>query len=101
MSTKISSFYEILSGPNKDALFDACKYAYDKRVKISIPFRLSEVCPTEIRITSIVHDDGSGDYFNLAGYCKVDINEFGVHCFCHFEAFYNTKNRKGRMRFIL
>ncbi len=101
MSTKMSGFYEIVAGPNKDALFDSCKYAYDKRVKISMPFRLSEVFPTDFRITSICHEDGSGDSFNLAGYCKIDIAEFGGHNFCHFEAFYNTKNRKGRMRFIL
>ena len=30
--------YEIVNGPNKDTLFDACKYAYSKTTKFAIDF---------------------------------------------------------------
>ena len=122
MDTKISTTkrsYDIIAGPNKDALFDACKYAYNKSAKISIDFAvvLGYTTPTDnpgcayipmsltdIKISGIEHEDGSGESFNLRGYCKADPcfrREDNMHYKSYeFRAYYNSKSRKGRINLI-
>ena len=110
-------YYEIVVGPSKDLLFDACKYAYSKNANISVSFSIAAGYtmpandPTagcipmrikNIRICSIEHEDGSGESFNLHGYCMADLNSFHANVnyeSYRFKAYYNTKNRRGCITF--
>ena len=106
---KKENYYDIVNGPNKDALFDACKYACVKDVSIPISFDVTAgytmpkdhpgcayiIMPTsDFRIISIENEDGSGESFNLHGYVK----RSGIQC--RFKAYYNTKHRKGSISFF-
>lgn len=112
--------YEIKKGPSKDALIDAFKYAYsktDERPPIPLDFKIAigyTGLPSDpktayiaakiknLRVTSIEHEDGSGESFNIAGYCDADlgVNQTRYQHY-RFTAYYNTKNRTGRMCFAL
>ena len=112
-------YYDIVSGPNKDALFDACKYACSKTAKLTVDFAVAigytmpkndpgcayiAMAITDIKIYGIEHEDGSGESFNLHGYCKADLNSLGGNNVTYksyrFKAYYNSKNRKGCVTFI-
>ena len=121
MNTKrneTESFFVIVGGPNRDMLFDACKYVHDKMVRIPIDFSVAigytmpkqhpgaayvPMYISDIRIIDIAHEDGSGESFNLRGYCKADPDSiFGNAETCtsyKFKAYYNTKNRSGSITF--
>ena len=111
-------YYDIVSGPNKDALFDACKYAYSKTAKLTVEFAVAigytmpkndpgcayiAMAITDIMIYGIEHEDGPGESFNLHGYCKADLNSLGGNNVTYksyrFKAYYNSKNRKGCITF--
>lgn len=118
MDTKKRRQFEIIDGPNKDALFDACKYAYNSDSTIAIDFTVAlgytmpknhpaaacvPMSITDITIVGIEHEDGSGKSLNLKGYCKADLNSFGTdpnYVSYRFEAYYNTKKREGIITFI-
>lgn len=102
-------YYNIVNGPNKDALFDACKYACVKGANIPISFDVAAgytmpkghpgcayvIMPTsDFKITGIDHEDGSGESFNIRGYA----NKEGIHF--HFKGYYNTKRREGTISFF-
>lgn len=110
--------FDIVAGPNRDMLFDACKYAYDKMVQIPIDFivAIGYTMPkhhpgcayipmyiSDIKVVSIEHENGSGESFNLRGFCKADPDStFGNAETCtsyNFKAYYNTKNRSGCITF--
>ena len=110
--------YDIVSGPCKDTLFDACKYAYSKNVKIQVVFSIAigytapkhdpgccyiPMSIADIRITSIEHEDGSGESLNLRGYCRADLTNYGGTSTAlkpyKFEAYYNAKTRRGFISF--
>ena len=112
-------YYDIVAGPNKDALFDACKYAYNENAKLTVNFTVAigytmpvsdpgcayvAMAIADIVIVGIEHEDGSGESFNLHGYCKADLNSFGRNNVTYkpyrFKAYYNSKNRKGCITFI-
>ena len=120
-SKSVTNHYEIFSGPSKSALFDACMYAYSKDAKIAVNFGISQgysnhgddaiklhlmMQITDTVITGIQHEDGSGESFNLEGYCKVDIDYHirndGVcrYQYRRFTAYYNSKSRKGTFTLI-
>ena len=97
-----SRSYDIVGGPNRDLLFDACKYAHSRGVDIPVVFSIinSSVLTSimNIRINGIEHEDGSGESFNLHGYCESDVNHRGgipVFKSYGFKAWYNSKSRKG------
>ena len=107
--------FEIISGPSKDAVFDACKYAYNKNTKVALDFKVAigyttppshpatgciPMSITDTKITGIRHEDGSGDSFILCGYCHADLNGGTAYKLYKFEACYNTKKRKGNISFI-
>ena len=111
--------YEIVAGPNKDVLFDACKYAYNEHAHVVVVFvvaigytmaRANPGCAciqmqlSDVKICGIEHEDGSGESFNLHGYCKANLDSFrgtnAVRRPYRFEAYYNTKTRKGSITFI-
>ena len=114
MNTKRKNF-NIVDGPNRDMLFDACKYARDKTVRIPINFIVAigygipknhpgfQMYVSDIKIASIEHEDGSGEKFNLRGYCKADLDSTvgnAETCTSYkFEAYYDTKNRSGCIMF--
>lgn len=110
--------YDIIAGPNRDALFDACKYAFSKSVKFSIGFSIAmgytmpkddprcayiALDITDVKICSIEHEDGSGDSFNLSGFCMADLESSGKinKSFkpYKFDAYYNAKKREGHIAF--
>lgn len=117
-SSETTSYeYLIFGGPNRDTLFDACKYAYDKDAVIPIFFAVAEsytaplngpICDytaLEMDVTSICgisHEDGSGVSFNIRGYCMVKFsngrNEMKT---CSFKAYYNARTRDGHISFQL
>ena len=120
-SKSVTNYYEIVSGPSKSALFDACMYAYSKDAKIAVNFAIPQAYSndsndatklylpmriTDIAITGIQHEDGSGESFNLEGCCKVDIDYHirndGVcrYRYRRFSAYYNAKSRKGSFTLI-
>lgn len=120
MNTNIDerSTYVIENGPSKDLLFDACKYAYSSEVRIRINFSVAIACtmkpgdsgcayvPMKVlnfRIISIEHEDGSGDRFNIYGHCDAATSENTdsiVYSPYKFRAYYDTRQRRGRITFI-
>lgn len=110
-------YFNIENGPSIEALFNACRYAYDPNGTVHVGFKVAVAytCTKnnvsgyiamqlkDIRITSIEHEDGSGYRFNLCGYCKADLNtlnaEKAVFKSYRFEAFYNAKTRRGNIYF--
>ena len=119
MNTEKKKYYEIVAGPNKDSLFDACKYACSDSARLDIKFVVPigytmpvddpgcayvAMAITDIKIIGIEREDGSGESFNLHGYCKCDLNSFGGKDASYelymFKAYYNAKNRRGYIVFI-
>ncbi|MBR3180047.1 hypothetical protein IKF57_00735 [Candidatus Saccharibacteria bacterium] len=118
MNTKKKKFYDIVGGPNRDAIFDACKYAKDKNVVFPLEFKVSTgytghpdepeaayvlMKAKNFSIYSIEHEDGSGQSFNLKGHLEIEVylEHHTVPSWRprYFEAYYNTKTRKGHICF--
>lgn len=112
MNTKAKKTYDILNGPNRDLLFDACKYAYDKDVKVQVEFTIATgyTAPKEsgkaayvpmdvadFRIHTIGHEDGSGKSLLLKGFCKANTIPFGRGNYRAyvFDMYYDVRDRKG------
>ena len=114
-------YFDIVSGPNKDALFDACKYAYNKTAKLDVDFTViagytaplghpkRASIPMEVSdfiILGVGHEDASGESFNLCGRCRANLDivnkaaSYSAAAPYKFKAEYNTKNRQGRITFI-
>ena len=108
--------FDIVGGPSKSALFDACRYAFDRAVKFPVDFKVAfgytmpighegaaviYMVIEEMKIASIEHEDGSGEKFNISGFCKADLDHIhGKEMEPYkFEAFYNTRTRNGKMSF--
>ena len=121
-SESVANCYTILSGPNKSTLFDAYQYAYSKDKKITVNFNIPQgylnrsnnatdnaakaylplpLKISNVTVTGLQYEDGSGESFNLEGYCNADIDYYrrndGARRYkCYrFLAYYNTKNRTG------
>ena len=108
----ISRNYQIMNGPSADRLFDALKYAYDKKgANVTIDFDVSEGLTSHNKevaaylkmdaknwhISSITHEDGSGHSFNLAGYVAIKTStEYENYS---FSAYYNANSRTGSISF--
>ncbi len=106
--TETTRTYDIVAGPNKDILFDACKYAYNKTAKIAVDFTIAigytapkdapgcgfiPMTITDITIVGVENEDGSGESFNLHGHCRANL-EGNLACY-QFYAYYDSKSRKG------
>ena len=108
--------FDIVDGPSKDALFDACKYAYSRNAKLEVKFTVAmaytmsvdnggSYWPMKIEnitICGISHEDGSGEKFILNGYCRADMRLCPgnvIYTPYRFDAFYNAKTRKGFISF--
>lgn len=108
--------YEIVNGPNKDTLFDACKYAYSKTTKFAIDFGVAAgytmprnhpgcayvpMDMSDVAIHGIEHEDGSGESFNIHGMCKAALHRSSDDAkFYKFKAYYNAKTRTGTITFF-
>ena len=116
MNTNKERVYDIVNGPNKDTIFDACKYAYVKDAQIPISFDIAAgytipksepgcdyipLVAHNFKIISIENENGSGESFNLKGYCTIKRHLDGstVYEIYKFNAYYNTKRRKGTISF--
>jgi len=114
-TTAEKTLYDIIDGPNRDMLFDACKYAFSDTAKVEIRFAVAKgytkpkshpaaaflpVRTKDVVITQIQHEDGSGESFNLVGFCKTDVERELEFKPCNFEAYYNTKTRNGKISFF-
>ena len=95
--------YQIVDGPNRAMLFDACEYAFsDSRLEFSFALKTNLFEIRNWRIWSISHEDGSGHSFNLRGICEVDHRLApGGTLFkpVRFEAYYDTGKRTGTLIF--
>lgn len=102
--------FKIVDGPSKDRLFDACKYAYDARVKfiprieIAVGYDGPGYIPARIKqlkLTGIEHEDGSGQSLNLFGNCLGNFSDNpleGEEMFSYnFHAYYNAGTRTGKI----
>ena len=116
-TNKIIGTYDIVRGPSRDTLFDACKYAYDKGAKINVEFvaaygyTMPKNDPTsayvaiiarDIVVCGIEHEDGSGESFNIHGYCKISLKSSTdpEAQESKFRAYYNAKRRGGIIVFF-
>ena len=105
--------FKIMSGPSRDRLIDAFKYAYDNAT-IPVDFIISlrqisenhfiEMCVDDFRIVGLQHEDGSGHSFNVSGYCSASFAEpksemhKPIMYHCRFRAYYNAATRKGTIK---
>lgn len=108
--------YEIFNGPNRDMLFDACKYSRDRATKFAINFKVAAgytmprnhpgcayvpMDMSDVTIHGIEHEDGSGESFNIHGMCKAALHiPSGDAKFYKFKAYYNAKTRTGTITFF-
>lgn len=120
MDTNRKSF-DIVNGPSRDTLFDACKYAYDSRNTVLVDFEIavghtlpqsnpeSAYIPMKIKniiIGGILHEDGSGVNLNLYGWCDADLEILKYQYaprwkHYKFKCYYDSKHRKGKITFVL
>ncbi len=90
--------FNIKNGPSKHVLIDAFKYAYDPAGIINLDFKV-EISKGEyaklddFNIIAISHEDGSGESFNLSGWCRINGSYYS------FTAYYSTKHREGVIEF--
>lgn len=115
----ISKNFDIVDGPNRELLVDAFKYAYDENIRMPLRFSIvlsqhrNENSNVYIsaktkawRITSLQHEDGSGQSFNIEGFCKAYLlpayPTFGEIAYLsyRFKAYYSTKTRRGQIEMI-
>ncbi len=119
MNTSTRSF-EIVNGPSRDTLFDACKYAYDRQTTISVDFSVAIGYTTppsqsqsgyipmklkNIRIDGIRHKNSSGTKFDLYGFCDADLEIYRYKYTAswkhyQFRATYDSKCRTGEITFV-
>ena len=111
MDTK---YYDIVNGPGRDTLFDACKYAYSKESDIKVELTVASgytaskgshqaaykpMSVGDIIVSGIEHEDGSGRSFILHGYCSANVDS-QIYKRHRFIAYYDTKKRKGKISFM-
>lgn len=115
MDTNKGKYYNIVRGPGRDTLFDACKYTYDRRSFVAVDFEVALVPPfrpggafvamkiKNLHINGIEHDGNGGVAFMLKGTCKADLNPHTSTapewCNYRFEAYYNTERKTGHIVF--
>jgi hypothetical protein len=116
MDTKRTGSFVIFSGPSRDRLFDACKYAYDgedANVTVNFGVAIGYTMPPghpgcafvpmtidNIVIAGIEHEVAPGRSFKLNGHCTAALDITGKELDNYFfTACYNTKNRSGTISF--
>lgn len=102
--------FDIVDGPNREAIFDAMLYTYEAKIPIDFNIVLGYTAPPSdptaaahmlgmknFQIHSIQHEDGSGYSFNLEGYA--DVRNGSGYTPCKFKAYYHARSRKGHIKF--
>ena len=106
--------FDIISGPNRSTLFNACEYACDENSYIAVDFVIARgytapkndpgcayipMVITNIKITKIGHKMGSGKDLYLDGHGDADLDSIGggnvTYRPYEFWALYNARVRKG------
>lgn len=109
---KVNTFtMEIMAGPNAATLFDALRYAFDKKSHIEcgfcVPAAYTTIGPgsnqgyipeqvTISEISSIEHIDRTGIYLKIKGRCRTSLFDKNGKEY-KFEAKYSTQIRKGQL----
>ena len=91
----------IVDGPSRDLIFDSMKYAFESEIPIEFKIAREDSSLIKTRDTevhTIQHEDGSGHRFNLEGYLDIKIEGEG-YLPRRFNAFYDTKTRRGSITF--
>ncbi len=106
--------YDIIDGPSKSTIFDSCRFVCEKYVDFRVQFGMisreegsdSEsgyvtIPNKDVKIMGIQHEDGSGESFNLEGYCFADLehNATPNYKMYRFGAYFNTQKRIGTIWF--
>ena len=112
MSTVKDRRYSIVGGPNRDTLFDNCKYSCQGNSRVGVGFSIPFDIPSDsgpqiytymlvkdLKIRGIEHENGSGESFNLWGFCQADLYDIGVFEEYRFKAYYNSRKRQGWISF--
>ena len=113
---KRDRIYTIFNGPDRDALYDAMKYAFDETSYIDIQFEFGAAYATnfapqdyakslvetrKIRISSITHREGSGHQFTIMGCLEAKIlpitKGFSLYSFV---IIYDSKRHTGNIRLL-
>lgn len=93
--------FDIINGPDKGLLFNACRYAYDDKVYVNIKFAVilrntlePELMDLQnIKIVGIKYTNNCGEHLCIDGKCTVTGENY------NFNAFYDTKKRRGVIKF--
>lgn len=111
--------FEITDGPSRDALFDACKYAFSENAKVNIEPKvvvesmrpLGPGCGCmrvmmqikNVVVAGIWHLEESDEKFIFCGRCLADLkavsSKNAVYQRYDYVANYNVKTRKGTISF--
>ena len=105
----INAHYPIHSGPSRDLLIDAFKHAYADNVEVVLDFGIAAAYTSEpnkgdaaftklpakaFRIERLSHEDGSGQSFNISGYCLAGYTNEALRPY-GFEAYFHCRHREG------
>ena len=111
--------FDVVNGPCKDLLFDACKYACRKEAEVIPKFSIAQYYIGDARdntkrmavympvknfyIMGIDNEDGSGESWNVRGSVDADLdNRDSKHPdWTHYRFFmyYNSRRREGVITF--
>lgn len=101
-------FY-IINGPDKESLFNACRYVYSDRDQVDVKFDVALRSASDpehllyirdIKILSIEYESESDKRFYLNGVCMADLITQGENAKNYrFKAFYHTERRDGVIKF--
>ncbi|MBI3889146.1 hypothetical protein HY312_01015 [Candidatus Saccharibacteria bacterium] len=80
-----ASLENIADGPIASIIWASAQFAYDKNVKIEFFFRLESGLLVYPTITSVQHEDGSGQSFIIEGQIRGK----------QFKGYYHARNRSG------
>lgn len=91
--------FNLTGGPNRDSLFDSAKRAFDK-IKIPVTFSSAGGNTYRAIITSIEHEDGSGQSFNLRGFIANPAVKNRDEFHIGFKGYFQCHSRTGWMEVI-
>lgn len=93
------NYFEIVNGPSKEELFNACMHYADDNADTANIFDIlvspdTKATHKSLAVDSITHEDGSGESFVLRGDCSID------NSFHRFKGYYRTDTRKGFLNIL-
>lgn len=102
----IELHFNITNGPSIHRLIDAFKYAYDRENPHKATFSMleeetgkkNEPVTRKVTITTLEHEDGSGNSFLFKGYMGILPYESRFSTVYKVSGWYNTKTNKGYIK---